>query len=41
MDFPMYVMGRSRFNTAEQFRTQSGGVLLAADAAWEGMDFPC
>lgn len=40
MDFPMYVMGRSRFNTAEQFRTQSGGVLLAAGAAWEGMDFP-
>lgn len=40
MYFPMYVMGRSRFNTAEQFRTQSGGVLLAAGAAWEGMDFP-
>lgn len=40
MDFPMYVMGRSRFNTTEQFRTQSGGVLLAAGAAWEGMDFP-
>lgn len=40
MDFPMYVMGRSRFNTAEQFKTQSGGVLLAAGAAWEGMDFP-
>ena len=40
MDFPMYVMGRSRFHTAEQFKTQSGGVLLAAGSAWEGMDFP-
>lgn len=38
--FPMFVMGRSRFNTAEQFRKQSGGVLLAAGTAWEGMDFP-
>lgn len=39
-DFSLYVMGRSRFNTAEQFKTQSGGVLLAAGSAWEGMDFP-
>ncbi len=40
MPYPLFVMGRSRFDTAERFKAQSGGVLLAAGAAWEGMDFP-
>lgn len=40
MDFPLFIMGRNRLDMAERFRAQSGGVMLAAGAAWEGMDFP-
>ena len=33
-------MGRGKRHTAELFKASSGGVLLAAGPAWEGMDFP-
>lgn len=39
-NYHLYSMGRGAVKTAGDFKALPGGVLLAAGAAWEGMDFP-
>ncbi len=39
-NYPLYSMGRGTVQTSDNFKARPGGVLLAAGAAWEGMDFP-
>ena len=38
--YPLFTMGRSAIHTTEQFKASPGSMLLAAGAAWEGLDFP-
>lgn len=38
--FRIYTMGRNAALSAAAFKEQSGGVLLATGAIWEGVDFP-
>ncbi|MBS6641353.1 MAG: ATP-dependent DNA helicase [Clostridiaceae bacterium] len=40
LNYMVFVMGRNTFHTISRFRQHPGSVLLAAGAAWEGMDFP-
>lgn len=40
LHYPLFTMGRSAIHTTEQFKASPGSVLLAAGAAWEGLDFP-
>ena len=40
LNYMIFVMGRNTFHTISRFRQHPGSVLLAAGAAWEGMDFP-
>ena len=37
---PIFVMSRSNPYIAEEFKKSGNGILLAAGAAWKGMDFP-
>lgn len=37
---PMFVMSRNSPHILNAFRESGNGILLAAGAAWEGMDFP-
>ncbi len=38
--WPLYAMKRNGDDSAERFKANPGGVLLATGAAWEGLDFP-
>lgn len=39
LPWPLMVMGRNAIHTTEAFRKHPGSVLMAAGAAWEGLDF--
>ena len=40
VDYPIFAMSRGGFSMPERFRASGNGVLFAAGAMWEGMDFP-
>lgn len=38
--YPLFAMSRGNYSVPERFRDSGNGVLFAAGAVWEGMDFP-
>lgn len=39
-DYPLFAMSRGNYSIPDRFRDSGNGVLFAAGAVWEGIDFP-